>query len=868
MSDLSTQLWEWFQDRPAWLQEATRRLLQIGTLKKEDIEEMVILCKREAGITVEGYEGTKAQSIPEALFGDGDKKVTLRLDAISEITGINALAPRKPLEFKAEPLNVIFGNNGSGKSGYTRILKHACGARGAGVLYGNVFKKGTVEKSCKFTFTLDNVRREVKWFANAGANHSLRTICLYDSDAAHVYVNDENEVAYEPSLLACFRLLVDTCEAVDRALQNEIEAKPQAKPTLPAEFQASASGVWFNGLTAATSEAAILENCKWTTDDDTEWMNLTGRLGEANPSDKAKTLRKTKAHVTSFKTDLSNRAGLVSDFAFSAFVLARNTAISKRRAARVDVEKVFANAPLDGIGSESWRLLWDQARSYSESLAYPNSAFPNVGDQSVCVLCQQPLSEEARDRFKDFESFVKGNLESEAETAEKDLKAVIDTLEKSLSATEIETRLDLCGITEEVSRTQIKEHCKMLENRRKSFVTATAASDLNLLSDESVRVLAELEATLETKASAFEEDAQSNTRPQLEINLRELNSRKWVFQQIKAVKDEVARLNEIKLLRDAIKLTNTKALSDKKSALAEELITKVFVRRFEEELALLGASRICVTITKTKTTKGHVWHQIKLKDCETNVRTSEVLSEGEFRIVSLAAFLADVDVSGFASPFVFDDPISSLDQDFEEAAALRLVKLCDARQVIVFTHRLSLLAMLEDAAEKAGVAIRVIALQKESWGSGEPGGPPLPAQKPKAALNALMNERLQKARKVWENDGSAMYSVEARALCSDVRITIERLIELELLADVVQRFRRPINTMGKIAKLARINIEDCALMDNLMTKYSRYEHAQPREAPVTPPEPDEIGEDLKKLKAWYDEFTCRPTVALGSQAVN
>lgn len=219
-------------------------------------------------------------------------------------------------------------------------------------------------------------------------------------------------------------------------------------------------------------------------------------------------------------------------------------------------------------------------------------------------------------------------------------------------------------------------------------------------------------------------------------------------------------------------------------------------------------------------------------------------------------------MSESASPFVFDDPISSLDQDFEEATAYRLVKLCETRQVIVFTHRLSLLAMLEDAAQKAGVDVRVVAVQKESWGSGEPGGPPLPVQKPKAALNALMNERLLKARKVWENDGSALYAVEAKALCGDVRVTIERLIELELLADVVQRFRRPINTMGKIEKLARIKIEDCALMDNLMTKYSRYEHAQPKEAPVTLPEPDEIADDLKKLKAWYDEFTARPTVAL------
>ena len=101
------------------------------------------------------------------------------------------------------------------------------------------------------------------------------------------------------------------------------------------------------------------------------------------------------------------------------------------------------------------------------------------------------------------------------------------------------------------------------------------------------------------------------------------------------------------------------------------------------------------------------------------------------------------------------------------------------------------------------------AVQKESWGSGEPGAELLCRRRnSKAALNALINERLPKAKKVWENDGSAIYAVEAKALCSDIRITIERLIELELLADVVQRFRRPINTMGKMrsSRASRLKI--------------------------------------------------------------
>jgi hypothetical protein len=44
----------------------------------------------------------------------------------------------------------------------------------------------------------------------------------------------------------------------------------------------------------------------------------------------------------------------------------------------------------------------------------------------------------------------------------------------------------------------------------------------------------------------------------------------------------------------------------------------------------------------------------------------------------------------------------------------------------------------------------------------------------------------------------------------------------------------------------------------MMTKYSKYEHSQPSEAPVFLPEPNELDTDFKNLKKWLDEFTKRP----------
>jgi hypothetical protein len=90
-----------------------------------------------------------------------------------------------------------------------------------------------------------------------------------------------------------------------------------------------------------------------------------------------------------------------------------------------------------------------------------------------------------------------------------------------------------------------------------------------------------------------------------------------------------------------------------------------------------------------------------------------------------------------------------------------------------------------------------------------------------------------------------------------VRILVERLVEDTLLNEVVRRFRRAVHTQNKIGGLAKIKPEDCQMIDELMTKYSRYEHSQPDEAPVPLPEPDDIAADLTRLQVWLKEFSER-----------
>jgi AAA domain len=843
----------WFTERPLWLQDAARRIVQNGEIVKQDIEELVALCKAEVGIIATAHQNLRPIALAKGALQGSSIQSSLRLDAILNPRGINALQPRKPLEFGNTPLTVVYGLSGSGKTGYVRLLKHACGGRNPGVLHGDIFSTTSTQQSCTFKCTINGAQTAIDWAPPKGPLEELRAIQIYDTACANTYVNSENEVAFEPFLLRLFTTLTETCVLVSNALELEVRSKPTKKPVLPLDFQSSTRGTWYAELSSRTTTREIEENCIWTAELDGELEGLAKRLAEAKPAQRATELRRQASKLSDLYNELEEWKQRLSDLSAQEYLRARDEAVARRLAADVDANTVFANAPLSGVGSESWKLLWEQARVYSESHAYEGIAFPNTSEAAVCVLCQQPLVTDAKVRLQSFESFVKGGLETEAVQAETQAVAMLDKL-AGISHEDLKLRMDSVGVVDESERMAIDLFCTELENRGKAISSAKSVGNLAPLSASTVNFLRDRALQFEQQALAYDEDAKGDNRPKLEGQRKDLETQEWLSQQRASIETEVVRLVAVKKLEEARRLTSTQALSTKKSSMADQLITAAYVARFQEQLRALNAPHIRVQLVKTRAEKGHVYHQIILQNAAKTVPTAHVLSEGEFRIVSLAAFLADMEGHEGKGPFVFDDPISSLDQGFEEATVERLVELSKTRQVIIFTHRLSLMALIEEEAKKQAVEIG-ISLRIEKWGVGEPSETPINASKPSKALREL-SARVQKAKKVLEQS-SADYEILAKAICSDFRIIIERAIEVNLLSDVVQRFRRSIITKNKIHKLSVVTAADCQLFDDFMTEYSKYEHSQPQETPISLPQPEKLEADINKLLAWIGEFEKR-----------
>jgi energy-coupling factor transporter ATP-binding protein EcfA2 len=792
MSGISSSLTKWFSERPQWLQIAATRLIQQSKLTDNDISELATLCQQEA----DGKLLKTTCSFPSTTFSQGASG-TLRLCSISDIEGVNALAPKKPLEFGNGNITIVYGNNGAGKSGYVRLLKHVCGARETGTLHGNVYKSGSaVQKAC-ISFEQDGIPKTHRW-SGKGTCADLNSVDIFDTSFGKVFVSSEDEVSYEPPVLSFFSSLILVCEKVASALDAEAKRHLSKKPNITTDKKVVQEGIWYEAISAKTSTQDIDKHCTFSSADEAELQTLQLRLAEQAPAEKARQLRTQKQHIDTLVQDTQKYLEQISAENYRRIIAAKKNSILKKAAAETAAEKVFSGSELEGIGADVWKELWEAARNYSVSIAYKEAEYPNVSDGSRCILCHQTLAQEAKERLVSFESFVNGEMQNAATDAVKEYETASQTIEALPTSDTLKTRIDAAGIPQGELANQVTEFFTQMQARKDllSGIDSEEAIPDSLLSPKWIQEANVQSLNLGELVSKYEDDAKSDNREEIKIKLNSLQAKKWLSENRTAIDEEVTRLKILKQIEDAKKYADTTALSRKKGELAETLITDAFVQRFNAELEALGASLVKVDLVKSKVTKGRVLHKLQLRGTSQNGLV-DVLSEGENRIVSIAAFLADVTGKNNHAPFIFDDPISSLDQSYEESVVQRLIELSQNKQVIVFTHRLSLLGLIQEYSKKVEREPEIICIRAETWGTGEPGDTPLFVKKPDKALNSLINDRLSKAKKLLREHGKDLYEPYAKSLCSDFRILLERMIEFELMADVVGRYRRDINTKNK-----------------------------------------------------------------------
>ncbi len=503
---------------------------------------------------------------------------------------------------------------------------------------------------------------------------------------------------------------------------------------------------------------------------------------------------------------------------------------------------------LPGTGGEVWRELFDAARKFAVE-SHPDKDFPDLGAESPCPLCQQPLAEGAA-RMLRFEAFIQQEAEKTSQARRTSLFAEY----KPFIAHVLTLNLDDVTHGEiEVLDPQLAADAKVFESlltaRQEAIKAAVLSHQWDGIDQPLGSPAARLQALankLNAEAETLEKASDEKARAALQKQFDELDARVRLNKVKDALVTAVTKLGHQAKLVKCLSAVKTNAISLKASELAEKVVSKELAEALNREFKALGVGTLRVSL-QSRADRGKALHKLKLELPQSR-SPGDILSEGEQRAVAIGAFLAEVGLSGGKGGIVFDDPVSSLDHRRRERVAKRLVLEAAQRQVIVFTHDIYFLCLLAEEARLAGTAIATQSLTRRPEGFGV-ADPELPfegknASKRIGALKA-QHQTIAKLQKDGEEQEHRKQTVDAYFR---LRMAWERAVEEVLLREVILRFRKGVETQ----RLAGVVVEDgdYAQVNAGMTKCSNYAHDKALLGGVAVPDPDELLADIMALETW------------------
>ena len=790
----SEEILDWSQRQPAWRQDALRRILT-GPFTQTDEDECLELLKAEQKLLT-----TTLTSTPLAkghLPAHSQSATTLRLTALDQIANVNRLSSDAALSFTPNGITIIYGDNGSGKTGFIRILKKACRARDHEKIlpdvYAPVGKK--TPASARFSVQDDGTAlAPISWNDDGkAADDVLGRIAIFDSKCAHVHVDLENRLEVVPHNLDCFEKLAQVSDKLRDRLKAENDALVnQLAGALP-EPATDTTAAAFIAQLAKKTDKDLDAAGKWEASDDKRLSDLAELLKD--PTAEAKRCERLSASLKEFAESLARTSDALTDAKIFEIGKLRIDATSARAAANASAAAAFSVEPLSGVGEEPWRALFDAARGYSEQHAYPGEPFPVTEVDSRCVLCQQTLDEAAQGRFVRFVDFVTGALNAKATAAEgASIEAILRITAAKLPI------IDLAQETRDHLAKNLPDRLKEIDAYRSVLIQRRddALAEKEILSalpgNPKAHIQAELTSLNAAAARARElagQDAKAAGAARKEH--AELAGRKLLHDNKAELIRRIKIHEALTKIDGCVKACATKGISDQGSKLLKVHVSQALATALKKEQEKLAISNIPLGLSD-RTPKGVIQHQLKLNGATLGADTSSVLSEGEHRAAALAVFLAELTMYKGADAIIIDDPVSSLDHTRRSRVAERLVGEATNRQVVVFTHDLVFLSEARFYAAALQVPIEVIGVRRGPNGFGvlDPDGEPWLSKQLPGRRQWLIQQLAN--LKTLHATGSADYEPQLRYFYDRLRESWEKLIEEKLFAQVIGRFQPDVQT--------------------------------------------------------------------------
>ena len=850
----------WSKARPAWQRDALRRLVTQGELTDTNIDELTAVCKDDS---------LPIESLSEHhISGHISGAPTISLKKISRVQNVNALVENQSLAFIPKGVNIIYGDNGSGKSGYARILKRTCRARtvrGHEVsILPNIYDESPGPQSAEIEYLAGGQHQKAEWKGDEQCDELLSEISVFDSSTANVHAEDKNDLAYTPYPLRILERLANACGAVKSKIDSEISAIEAQTPQSLSNLNCShdtRTGVLLHSLGKNTDPDTVRSLSELAQEESVRLVELESDFAQ-DPKAAVKRLAAQNQRLELLESKLNALEKAISSENIRKLGQLTDDLETKKEAAKIASLDLSKDEPLNGVGSNTWKILWEAARAYSTSEAYLDLAFPVTEEGARCVLCHQELDEEASQRLRRFEAFVQDKTQREEATARAALSSYRDQLKGNIASFR-DFRQERLFLSDELGHVELADKFRRFWIlgcwRLRAILRKGVSEGIPVLRASDVG-LRNCIANNEQRASVLTADDESDERKILRKELEELRDRKLLATIKDDVLAQISRARSIASLQNTLKDALTNAITKKNTSLSRDLVSDRLSAQFVREIDSFNLTSLAIEFSRATSSYGVSRFQIRLIQNKRQ-KATDVLSEGEHRCVALAGFMTELATNDSQSGIIFDDPVSSLDHLHREAIAKRLAEEGRKRQVIVFTHDLPFLFLLrractqvEDPSHKTEVALRHIQKRND-----QPGyclnRAPEKAQDAASRLQSL-RAHLESTKIQYDQDPDGIdWLITARGLIDSLRQIWETAVE-DTISPVLRTYSSKVETRG-FAKLSAITLADAAAMRLSYGECSDLLHKASDELNPATPAPCVIEERMKELEQWLQEVAQR-----------
>jgi len=714
---------KWATELPFWEQAALEKIVTGVEFVEADYTELLQYLMEDAEL-VPKTASRPALAFPQWAEGDDAPNASspMKLTKLHGLCNVNALVSNQVLTF-GPALTVVYGANGSGKSGYARVIASAAFTRGDKQVLKDVTQPVDPAKLMTAKIELaDGGPKPVTVDYEVGQPcPPMRSFYVFDSTSVHAHLTKSNPMSFSPAGLGYLTRLAEVTDQVRLRLQSQIDQRNRANPFTPLFSGNTEVSQLVAGLGAGTDLEDVRRLANLPNDELARLNSLDQEIAELKSqkmAEKIEELRQKIEDLQKLQTTLDLLSATLSDER-SAEIGARIEEWQSHNAAAQSLSVgQFKTDYFSQTGTDAWQDFIQAAQALAKGESSPDKPYPQP--ESHCLLCHQPLSLESRELLFRLWAFLEGQAQSKLAEIETELNTRSRALtsldldfftDQAVSYRHLQAQGDLILAKTEAYLAKCRERqsamLDMARERQEKIILPFAESPAGELADFT-KALSEEKQALEN----LDIDKQIAELEALKLELTHRQSLAGLLSQIEqfvADRQWAKHASESKVKRSTMHITK------KYNELFSELVTQKYVDLFTDTLKKLKCPlRVKV---QTKAQKGTTHKQIALlTDASVPAdlaQPEKVLSEGEQRAVALADFLTEMALDEGSAGVVLDDPVTSLDFGWKEVVAEHLVREATGqRQVIVFTHDLHFLYCIKHRALAAKVSLETHWIEK------------------------------------------------------------------------------------------------------------------------------------------------------------